>query len=415
MIKKNSILIIGAGVNQLPIISVAKQLGYHVIAVSPKGNYPGLIIADEVLNEDIFNKEEILKFAKSRPDIGGVLSDQSDIAVPIVAYLAENLGLPGIGYNNSFYFTDKAKMRELLVELNLPIAENYTVTTIEEVKEKISIIGFPVVLKPTDAFASRGVIKIDDFDTLEEKYHFAKSASRSGLLVVEKYIQGPQYFSQGFVEDYKLNLFAFSDRYYFDLPDMFLPYTNAFPALIDESLKNRMKNYMDRIVERLRPQFGHFWAEWIYDDKNDVLYPIEFAARGAGACVTTDVITNAYSIDTQPYLVKAAMGEKTDFDKVIPQNHAAAFYCFLLNEGEIVSIDGLDELSKIKGVVKTNLPQLKIGDIIPPIKDKSSRFGPIVIKGETRAELDKIRSVMMQTLLVKVKTKKGTIEGAIWE
>jgi biotin carboxylase len=416
MNSKNSILIIGAGINQLPIIKTAKRLGYYVIAVSPMGDYPGLLVADEVLHEDIFNKEKILEFARGRNDIGGVLSDQSDMAVPIVAYIAEQLGLPGmVGYEKSYCFTDKAKMREVLEKAGLPVAQNKTVVAIDEARFAAKEIGYPVVIKPVDSFASRGVIKANDDNEVCEKFEFAMSQSRSGKLVVEKHISGPQYFSQGFVDEYEYYLFAFSDRYYFNLPDLFLPYTNAFPAKINNRLKDKMNEYMQRIIKCLKPKFGHVWAEWIYDDCNDILYPIEFAIRGAGAYVTTHVITNAYNIDTQPYLVKSAMGcGPVGFKDVKPENHAAAFYCFLLPEGIITKVEGIKEIERIPGVVMSDIRPLKVGDVVPPLKDKNSRIGPIVIKGETRDEVDAIRAKIMKTIDIRVMTKDGE-KGAIWE
>ncbi len=172
---------------------------------------------------------------------------------------------------------------------------------------------------------------------------------------------------------------------------------------------------MDAIVQELRPKFGHVWAEWIYDSHSDILYPIEFACRGAGAFVTTDVIPNAYNIDTQPFLVKSAMGEgPVGFKNVKAENHAAAFYCFLLPQGEITKVAGIKEIEKIPGVVKSDIKPMKVGDIVPPYKDKGSRLGPIVIKGETRDDLDRIRQEMMNTIDIRVMTKEGE-RGAIWE
>lgn len=120
MKKNNSILIIGAGRNQVPIIQTAKNLGYRVIVVSPSGDYPGIQMADEVLYEDVLNKDAIVEFAKNR-GIGGVLTDQSDFCTPTVAYIAEKLGLPGYGYHNALCFTNKALMRDVYREVGLPI------------------------------------------------------------------------------------------------------------------------------------------------------------------------------------------------------------------------------------------------------------------------------------------------------
>ena len=218
-----------------------------------------------------------------------------------------------------------------------------------------------------------------------------------------------------FVDEYKLNMFAFSDRYYFNLPDMFLPYTNAFPAKISEELKQRMTYSFEKIIEHLKPKFGQVWGEWIFDEKSDVLYMIEMAIRGAGAFVTTDVIPRAYGIDTMPYLVESAMGHgPVNFSTENMGNYAAAFYCFLLPSGKVISVEGIDEIDRLTGVIKTNLPSIMPGDVVPPYKDKSSRYGPIIIAGNSRDELDRIRDRMIKTLKIIVKTDDGE-KGIIWE
>ena len=106
MNKQEKILIIGAGINQMPIIQAAHDLGYYVITVSCAGDYPGFKIADEYAYYDIFAVDDIIVFAKEK-GVQGVLSDQSDMIAPIVAKVAEALDLPTWGYENALDFTDK--------------------------------------------------------------------------------------------------------------------------------------------------------------------------------------------------------------------------------------------------------------------------------------------------------------------
>lgn len=411
---KETILIIGAGINQVPIIRTAKKLGYYVIAVSPDGDYPGLHIADEVFREDILNRDSIVEFARKKK-INGVISDQSDIATPTVAYIAEQLGLPGFGYENALCFTNKTRMRDIYIRIGLPVAPNQQVGCLGEAIRAAQEIGYPIVIKPEDCYSSRGVFRVDSDKELTEKFNIPMSVSRSKKVLVEKYIAGPQYFSQGFVDDYKLNMFAFSDRYYFNIPDLFLPYTNAFPTKADDSLKQRMADSFEKVIDYLKPRFGQVWGEWIYDEANDTLYMVEMAIRGAGAFVTTDVIPRAYGIDTQPYLIESAMGHgPVHFSTRGQTDRAAAFYCFLLPPGTVTFVEGLEQLEKIKGVVKTNLSPIHVGDIIEPWIDKTSRFGPIIVEGETRSELDAIRDRMIQTLDIRVMTLNGE-KSIVWE
>ena len=150
------IMIIGAGLNQLPIIQTAKNQGRYVLVVSPQGDYPGIGIADEWLECDIFDIDRIIEYGRERK-IDGVLSDQSDMAAPIVAKIAEKLGLVGYGYENALYFTEKTKMRELYRKLGFNVPDFYKVDTYDEYIYAVNQMGYPFVIKPMDAFASRGI------------------------------------------------------------------------------------------------------------------------------------------------------------------------------------------------------------------------------------------------------------------
>lgn len=410
------LLVIGAGINQLPIIKAAKTIGCYVYVVTVAGDYPGIELADEWIEKSIFEKEEIVElFSNGKKPIDGVISDQSDMAVPIVAYIAEKLDLPTWGYENALYFTDKAKMREIIQKVGLPSPENISVSSVSEAIDAVSVIGLPVVIKPTDSFSSRGITLVREINKIEEAYKIAYDNSRVHGVVVEKYISGKQYFSQGFVSNYILNMYAFSDRYYYDLPNLFIPYTNAFPAQITHKLKKRMVSDFERITNELKPRFGHVWAEWILDDMTDELFIVEIAIRGGGAYVTTDLIPLAYGIDTQPLLIREALGEDTRFYNFKDfSNKSAAFFSFLLPEGKIISIKGLEEANKIPGVVRTDYKPMKVGDYTGKIENKSSRYGLIIVHGDTRDDIYMVWKHLIQTIDVKVKTNRG-IENAIWE
>ena len=67
---------------------------------------------------DALDKEKNLSIAE-KYDICAVMSDQSDIAIPTVAYIADKLGLPGIGIEKAKLFSNKVLMREFLKSHNL--------------------------------------------------------------------------------------------------------------------------------------------------------------------------------------------------------------------------------------------------------------------------------------------------------
>ena len=46
---KKKLLILGAGIYQVPLIETAKRMGLETIVASIPGNYPGFALADKVV------------------------------------------------------------------------------------------------------------------------------------------------------------------------------------------------------------------------------------------------------------------------------------------------------------------------------------------------------------------------------
>lgn len=103
------IMILGAGAGQIPFINICKKRGAYVIVISPRGKYPGIEAADRHYACDTRDKEQILEIAR-KENIDAVTTDQTDVSVPAAAYVAEQMGLRGIGYQKALQFTDKYAM-----------------------------------------------------------------------------------------------------------------------------------------------------------------------------------------------------------------------------------------------------------------------------------------------------------------
>ncbi|NLY87814.1 MAG: carboxylate--amine ligase, partial [Clostridiales bacterium] len=127
----DKLLILGAGSFQLPLIRKAVEMGVYVIVITPDGDYPGIKVADKVYFHDAKDEEYALEIAKNE-NIDGIISDQGEIFVRPIAYVAEKMGLPGNGYETALIYTNKYRMRKKSRELGLPTIESIKVKTLED-------------------------------------------------------------------------------------------------------------------------------------------------------------------------------------------------------------------------------------------------------------------------------------------
>ena len=152
------ILMIGAGVGQVFLSKKIKERGDYLITVTMPGNQPVINIADKVIFNDVFDKEGVLKLVKNE-GIDGVISDQNDMMMPTVSYVAEKMSLPGVKILQINAYCDKNHFRANCDILNIPVPKHTKVINIE-IPEDFKSVPFPWIVKPADSQSSLGVEKV---------------------------------------------------------------------------------------------------------------------------------------------------------------------------------------------------------------------------------------------------------------
>ena len=178
------VMLLGAGEGQVPFLKICKEKDCYVIAVSIKGDYPCFKLADKSYYIDTRDKERILEVAQME-QIDAIITDQTDVSVPSVAYVAEKMGLRGIGYETALKFTDKYEMRKAAKEAGIGIPEFDRAYTADEAIVISERLGFPLIIKPTDGSGSRGVTKINNRKELIDAFLETQCYSGTGAVIME--------------------------------------------------------------------------------------------------------------------------------------------------------------------------------------------------------------------------------------
>lgn len=416
IINKGIIIVLGASVGQLPLIKLCKQLGYYVVAVSPKGKYVGLPVADEILYEDVSNKEAILEFAQKKTVVG-IVSDQLDMAVPIVSFLSDKLNLRGIKPEVAKLYTNKAKMRLLAKRAGVEIPYFIEVKSMAEALKKMSehtLMSFPLLLKPVEGEASHGIHVINSQHDLMLHFEDAKRWSKSGSVIIEQYIYGQEYVVESYTHNYNPTVLAVGKREYFDIKDTFIPratiFKDSFSA--NSEIEKKLKDANNKIIKTSMLEFGITHGEFICEKDTNKIYLVEIAARGGGVQTSSDIIPLVSGINIEELLIKDILGIY-DYGELKMKRGVAGYICYLLPEGKIVEINGCKDVERLPGVRTAFWNNIGLGDLVGSINDKASRKGPIIIEGETRDECYQLERIIRETLDIKVETNKGR-KGIIW-
>ena len=404
------LMVLGAGADQVPLIRKAKELGHYVVTVSP-GDYPGMRIADKVIDCDIRDEEGVLAAARDE-QVDGIISDKTDMPLLAMANAAEKLGLPGNRYECVKLFVDKFAMREKCKELGISTISYCHAANAAEVRSFLDKVGAPIIVKPVDSCASKGVTKITSAAEIDAAFAEASQYSMGGDVIVEQFIEGTEFEVDSIVYGGKSKLLMHADLESFSLPNVFASTTRLYPSVADAAVLDDLLALDRAILEGFGLTQGLTHNEYIMDHAGTI-HLLEVAARGGGTHISTSIAKLQTGIDTSEFLVKASLGEIDSiphFETALCHSGYVAFY---IPQGKVVSVDGIDEVKALPFVEQTTMDTIHLGMEATSFSDKRLRHA-VILYGDSRQQLLERIETVRNMLQVKVETPSG-VKGLIWK
>ena len=242
-----SILILGAGIYQVPLIREAQARGFRAVIASIPGNYPGFAVADKVYYTDTTDKEAILEIAKQER-VSAVVTTGTDVAVASIGYVCDRLGLPGIGEAAARLLTDKALMKEAFVKGGVTTSAFRRVSSLAEAQSAAAELGLPVMLKIVDKSGSRGITKVSDMQQLDAAWAYASAATGADHMVVETFVRGREIGIDAFVQNGRLLLMLPHDKFVYQSGRTGIPIGHYCPMDCSETLWNNMLSETEKVI-----------------------------------------------------------------------------------------------------------------------------------------------------------------------
>ena len=187
-----SIMVIGAGNNQVPLIEAARKEKYHTIVCDINSSAPGIALADEFLSVNTKDREGLLNTAKDK-HIDGIVAN-SEYAMCDVAYIADQLGLVGNPEKAVAMLSSKSSFRALQEKRGLFTPAFLSDISIEQILKEKTPFSYPIIIKPDQSSGTRNVVTITDsydHDTTKEAIYAARSTSRNGKAIAEELVMMP--------------------------------------------------------------------------------------------------------------------------------------------------------------------------------------------------------------------------------
>jgi biotin carboxylase len=383
-----TVLFVGAGRHQRRAIVRARELGLRVVAVDRNGEAAGLAEADAAEVVDFADVDAVVDVAR-RHAVAGALTVSADRAVPVVAAVAEELGLPGIGRQTAHLMTHQVAMRRRLAEGGVPQPRFAAIRAWREAAAAAETVGFPAVLKPADSGGQRGLFLLRSFGDLERHFHAALAESPTGETILEEFTDGLEL--NGLVvarggEPYPLLL---SDRLRPDGDGFGVGWIHSYPSRLFGDTLEEAERVAMRAVRTLGLRDGIAFPQLIVTGDGRALV-VEVAARIPGGQMA-DLAFHALGVELVRIALRQALGEEVPDDLVVPKISRPTAIRFLtahpgpLPVGKVRRIGSLDRVLESPGVVQADV-FLQLGEEIRPVRLDGDRRGYVIATGQTNVQ-----------------------------
>ena len=250
-------MILGTNEYQNPVIVRAKELGYETHVFGLQRGEIGEITADFFHPVDILDYDRLWKECQKLHPCG-VVSICSELAMHPMNFLLRKMGIPCNSEWTEKISTNKYLMRQVMKEGGID-SPNFMLVTeksvIEDIYAATSEFIYPLICKPVDLSSSRGVFKIDKKGDLEKALDYALGWSKTKEVILEEFIEGPEYSGESIAYEGKYKLLAITEKHTTGAPH-FVEIGHRQPALLEPEMFKKIERILYKAFAAMKIEYG---------------------------------------------------------------------------------------------------------------------------------------------------------------
>ncbi len=346
------LLILGTSIGSTQIVQCARSMGIYTIVTDylPLSRSAAKQAADEywmISTQDI----EQLKACCLENGITHVFAGVSEFNLDHALELSEQLNLPYYCTREAWSFArSKYRIKQLCKELEIPVAEDYTITEIDNT-EQTDKVKYPVVVKPSDSCGNAGISFCMDYDDLRRGYMAVGDISADPHIIVEQMLSGTEYCSVYVLAGGECRLLtlrtAFKEPGY---PTNLYVFGSTAADCVEE-YNRQVNDRIIRLFKKIGCTEGIVWAQLIRGE-DGVFKMLEIGYRFP-ADMFFDSFRGISGFDTVRWMMEAAVGIRHRAEDLPPAQTSqpvkcASVYMLFADRDCVISrISGVYELNRI--------------------------------------------------------------------
>jgi biotin carboxylase len=357
--------IIGASYLQLPLVEKAKSMGIETYCFAWEDGAICKGVADYFYPISVVDKEQILAICKE-VSIDGITSIASDVAVPTMCYVAEEMKL--IGNPNKYHLVDKYLMRQSFDAFAIS-SPQYTLANDDYLNKKLR---FPVIVKPTDRSGSLGVKKVERLIDLQDAVERAKAESFTKQAIVEEFVGGTEVSVETISWQGNHYVLAVTDKVTTEDP-YFVELEHHQPSQHTNVILEKIIAETKKALSALQINYGASHTELKITDDGSI-YIIEVGARMGGDFIGSHLVELSTGYDFVKGVIDVALGR---FDIPVITKHKHSGVYFLCQESKYV-LPIIQEAKNYSEIVASEITN----DHLYDIQCSANRSGYFIYQSE---------------------------------
>jgi biotin carboxylase len=300
--------------------------------------------------------------------------------------------------------TDKGLMRRRLQEAGSPQPPYVVIRRGDDLSAAFAIAGSPAVIKPVDSGGQRGLFLLDTEADLVMRLEETLAYSRVGRAILEQYVPGRELNVIAVAIGGKPRVLTVSDRLRPSGPGFGVGWAHLFPATLPPRVVTHAERVACEAVQALGLRDGIAFPQLLVTE-DDVLV-VEVAARIAAGQMA-DLVRHGIGVDLLELAFAQALGQTIapeDIEKTPSKPLAIRFLTAapgVLPTGRLMSIDGIDQVRAVPGILDAEL-YLQLGETIRPVQVDADRRGYIIATAESPERALAVADDASQLLRVEV-------------
>lgn len=393
-------LVLAGGLPQITLIKELQSRGVTAVLADGSDNAIARPYADAFYKVNIFDIDAVRDIAE-KEQVDFLITCCADQVLLVVAQVSELLGLPWyIDYETAKNVSDKELMKKVFVENNIPTSRYVVMNQLD--MEQIKDLKYPLIVKPVDAYSSKGVRKVMNEAELREAFDTAVEISRNKNAIVEEFCVGEEISVDIFVSDGKAHVLCVSNSEKVKDEDKFVIFRGRFPVAASAELHKKIEIVAQQIADAFGLKNCPMLVQMISDGEN--VSVLEFCARTGGAMKYL-LIKHSCGFDVIKAVVDLTMGVKPDVIVREPENKYIVNDFIYCKEGVFDHLEGFQELVD-KGILKDYHALRPSGFVCSgQVNSSSDRVAGMTIQADTIEEFNRIHEYIVNN--VKVIDKNG--------